>query len=152
MTQAERLNNAISALEFRNKDNPVARRLAADWVSWWNDVRPWVPMPVEFVTLQWYWRRYSEAYHAAANRQGVPTPAQAEPHFWKSATEDVEMRADAFRDLGKTAQRAVDQAATVASERMHSAARELRPSLLPIGIGLGIAATVGVVMLTKKAA
>lgn len=152
MSQTLRLNNAISALDFRNQDNAVVQQLAKDWVSWFNDVRPWVPSPVEYATLKYYWPRYRDAYASAKNRTGVPTPEDVEPTMARAFNEDLTMRAEAFRDVGKAAQQSITQAADAASAHLHGAARELQPSLLPLGVGLGAAAALGLMWTMKRRA
>lgn len=152
MSQTIHLNNAISALDFRNQANAEVQQLAKDWVSWFNDVRPWVPSPVEYATLRYYWPRYRHAYASATNTTGVPTPAQVEPTMARAFNEDLSMRTEAFRDVGKAAQQSLAKATDAATSHLHTAARELRPSVLPVGIGLGAIAALGLVWATRRAA
>ena len=162
MSQKEALNNAIVALDMRNRDVPAVRQLAIDWEYWWNEVRSWVPEgPAMFATLEWYWRRYRDAFAAAPNRDGVPTPEQIEPRFARSINQDLDRRADALEHAARQTQQAATQAAQAAQQAANEAAqavekaasdiaRKTRPSLVPLGIGLGVAGTVGLLWLARR--
>ena len=151
MSQATTINNAISSLEFRNRGNPQIAQLAHDWVSWFADVRPWLPLPVELASLQYYWTRYVDAYASAANKEGSPLPVGIEPRVMRGLNEDLAWRAQAFSDAGQGVADTASQAAAAGSQSLHSAAREARPSVLPLGMALGAVGALGLLIAIRKA-
>ena len=131
-TAAERLNNAIVDLDFRNHGDPRTASLATDWGVWWSTTRHYVPegSAVWWAQLKWYWLRYKTEYGRAA-RKGRP-PEAVEPTIPVVMREDVDRRVRANVDAAKATGKVVVDAGS-------SLARS-------VGVPLGLILLAGVVV------
>lgn len=139
MSTSVRLNNAIAALGFQNHSVAKVDALAKDWATWFQSVRPWLPLKLEFPAAYYFWIRYRDAHdnHAKVTGGTIAAPATVEPQWSTMLAEDAAWREQAIKDTARATGQVAADVVAAAKLGVKEIASSVVPSLVPVGIAVG---------------